>query len=303
MRLASVAAVERCLVVTNAEAGSAEEEAVAAAVTELRAAYEVEVLATADPDDLRDVLARRDGRLVVVVGGDGSLHATVAVLHGEGWLDDTVVALVPLGTGNDFARGLELPLDPAEAARAVVDGSERRFDLFVEDGGQVVVNAVHMGVGVDAADQATKLKGRWGRFGYVLGAARAGFVSKGQRLQVVLDDDMVADGRHHVLQVAVANGRFVGGGTPIAPTADPGDGNAEVVLSYALAPAKRFAYAVLVRLGRHDRRRDVETYQACRIEVSSQRPFRWNVDGEIEGPERRRAWSVHSGVLRFRAPG
>ena len=164
-----------------------------------------------------------------------------------------------------------------------------------------MVNAVHIGVGVDAAREATDLKPRFGRMSYVLGAARAGFVSKGQRLRVLVDGEVVAAGKHHVFQVAVANGRFVGGGTPIAPWADPGDGEVDVVLSYALAPAKRAAYAVWVRLGRHDRRRDVETYRGSRVEVSGP-AFRWNVDGEIHGPEQRRSWRLRAGVLRFVAP-
>ena len=205
------------------------------------------------------------------------------------------MALVPLGTGNDFARALEMPLDPAEAARAVLSATERRIDLLVEDDGEVVVNAVHIGVGVDAAQEATGLKARYGRLGYVLGAIRAGWVSKGQRLRVVVDDRVVANGRHHVLQVAVGNGRFVGGGTPIAPEADPSDGEVDVVLSYALAPLKRFAYGLVVRLGLHSRRRDVETYRGSRVTVTGP-AFRWNIDGELKGPDTRRSWTVEPGA-------
>ncbi len=293
--------VDRLLAVTNAAAGSAADESVDAALGVLGDAYDVEVARTQRIDDLVDVLAGRVGRPVVVIGGDGSLHAVVTVLQREGWLADTVLGLVPLGTGNDFARGLDLPLDPADAARAFLAGSERRLDLLVEDGGEVVVNAVHIGVGVDAARKASDLKPRYGRMGYVLGAFRAGFVSKGQRLRVLVDGEVVAMGRHHVFQVAVANGRMVGGGTPIAPGADPGDGVVDVVLSYALAPVKRMAYAIGVRLGRHDRRRDVATYRGHRVEVSGP-AFRWNVDGEIEGPATRQAWTLRAGVLRFRVP-
>lgn len=293
--------MDRLLAVTNAAAGSGGAEAVDAAVAVLRESYEVEVARTTVADELRDVLSDRDARLVVVIGGDGSLHAVVAVLQREGWFDDTPVALVPLGTGNDFARTLGLPLDAAEAARGILSSTERRIDVLVEEGGEVVVNAVHIGVGVDAAVQATDLKPRYGRFGYVLGAARAGFVSKGQRLRVVIDDEAVASGRHHVLQVAVGNGRFVGGGTPIAPDADPSDGEVDVVLSYALAPVKRFAYAIGVRLGRHGLRQDVQTYRGRQVTVTGP-GFRWNVDGELKGPDTRRSWTLHPGALRFLAP-
>jgi diacylglycerol kinase (ATP) len=293
--------VDRILALTNADAGSAETEEVEAALDALRETYDVEVGVCTDVEDLRPLLAGRDGRPVVVFGGDGSLHSVVSVLVHEEWLDDTPVALVPLGTGNDFARTLGLPLDAADAASGLPSARERRIDLLVEEGGEVVVNAVHIGVGVDAAEEAADLKPRYGRFGYLLGAVRTGFVSKGQRLRVVIDDVVVASGRHHVLQVAVGNGRFVGGGTPIAPHADPGDGEVDVVLSYALAPVKRFAYAVGVRLGRHGMRQDVQTYRGKQVTVTGP-AFRWNVDGELHGPDTRRSWRLRPGALRLLAP-
>jgi diacylglycerol kinase family enzyme len=293
--------VDRLLALTNADAGGAQSEDVEAALDVLRERYEVEVAVCTDVADLRPQLAGRDGRLVAVFGGDGSLHSVVSVLVHEGWLDDTPVALVPLGTGNDFARTLGLPLDASDAARSLSSAHERRIDLLVEEGGEVVVNAVHIGVGVDAAEDAADLKPRYGRFGYLLGAVRTGFVSKGQRLRVVVDDAVVASGRHHVLQVAVGNGRFVGGGTPITPHADPGDGEVDVVLSYALAPVKRFAYAVGVRLGRHGMRQDVQTYRGKQVTVTGP-AFRWNVDGELHGPDVRRSWRVRPGALRLFAP-
>ena len=99
----------------------------------------------------------------------------------------------------------------------------------------------------------------------------------------------------------MGNGRFVGGGTPIAPHADPADGEVDVVLSYALAPVKRFAYAVGVRMGRHGMRADVQTYRGRQVTVTGP-AFRWNVDGELHGPAARRSWTVQPGALRFVAP-
>jgi diacylglycerol kinase family enzyme len=291
----------RMLVITNSGAGHVDDAAVEQAVAVLRREAAVDVVATGDIPSLRTTLAGRDGRTVVVVGGDGSLHAVVAVLHERGWLDDTVVGLVPLGTGNDFARGLGIPLEPADAARAVLDCTPRRLDLLVDDEGGIVVNAVHIGVGVDAAEEARGLKPRFGRFGYVLGALRAGFTSPGRQLRVEVDDDAVADGRANVLQVAIGNGRFVGGGAPLTPEAIADDGVADVVVSFAVGRPRRMLYALRVRLGQHPRGADVVELRGHTVLVEG-RSFGWNVDGELEGPADRRSWRVLPGALTMLAP-
>ncbi|MDQ3275218.1 MAG: diacylglycerol kinase, partial [Actinomycetota bacterium] len=97
------------LLITNADAGSNDPEALEAAVAVLRQATDVEVAKTSNAGELDGVLHRRGGRLVVVVGGDGSLHAVVAALHRRNELADTTLGLIPLGTGNDFARGTDIP--------------------------------------------------------------------------------------------------------------------------------------------------------------------------------------------------
>ena len=298
----NVGAMDRLLVVANAAAGGTHSAAVESAVAVLRTAADVEVADTEDVSDLVQVLAARDGRTVVVVGGDGSLHAVVAVLYERGWLDDTVVGLVPLGTGNDFARGAEIPLNPEEAARSLVEASPRRVDLVLDDRDRVVVNAVHVGVGVDAAEEARALKPRFGRFGYVLGAVRAGFRSPGRHLRIAVDGHVLANGRRYVLQVAVNNGRFVGGGTALAPDAVIDDGLADVLVSFAVSRPRRMAYALRVRLGQHPRSQDVVQVRGRDVVVEARRPFRWNVDGELEGPARRRGWRVQPGAWTMLLP-
>src|SRR5690349_11501019 len=118
------------LVIANADAGSVD--ALDGALEGLRA-LGAEVVTTASPAELDDVVAR--DRHLVVAGGDGSLHAVVAALHRCGRLSDTTVTLLPLGTGNDFARGAGIPLDPLEAAALARDGVKTPIDLVVDDVG------------------------------------------------------------------------------------------------------------------------------------------------------------------------
>ncbi|MFC7642081.1 diacylglycerol/lipid kinase family protein [Streptosporangium lutulentum] len=102
-------------------AGSADDDVRTAVIETLRGGADV-VEAPVGEKDLEEMLDACPGRDVVVLGGDGSLHVVVSTLYRRGELDTRTVGLVPLGTGNDFARGLGIPLDPQVAARVVLAG-------------------------------------------------------------------------------------------------------------------------------------------------------------------------------------
>jgi diacylglycerol kinase family enzyme len=274
------------LVITNAAAGGSDR--VEAALAVLRTGGDVEVAATGSPADCEAAVARLGDRRVVVCGGDGSVHTIVGALRRAGALDRPV-GLIPLGTGNDLARALGLPLDPAEAARVVLAGRPRRLDLLVDDTGEVVVNAVHLGVGAEAARQAATLKPRLGRLAYLLGGVSAGLAAPGWTLTVRVDGAELVSGR--VLQVGIGLGRSVGGGSPLTPHAVPDDQQADVVVSTAVGLLARVGYGLRLRRGSHVDRPDVHTARGATVEASGE-PFHCNTDGEISGPVTRRVWTI-----------
>ena len=289
------------LLITNTDAGSTDADALGRAVAVLRRSTDVEVCRTSNPGELDGVLHRRGGRRLVVAGGDGTLHAVVAALHRRAELKDAVLSLIPLGTGNDFARGADIPLDPEDAARLVVDGEVRRLDLLVDCVGEVVVNNVHVGVGAQASRKAHKWKGRLGRAGYAVGAALASVKPPFVRLRVEVDGDLVADFDRPILQVAVGNGPTVGGGTELAPEADAEDGKVDLMVSFAVGPLSRFGYVAGLRRGDHHERDDVLYLRGSQVSVSGQ-SFYCSADGEVYGPERRRTWRVEPGAFSMTLP-
>src|SRR5690349_8496855 len=104
------------LVVTNDLAGRTEEEPILAAVAVLEEAGPVERVVCGAESDLNAILDRRGDRTLVMVGGDGTLHTAVRALWRRGEAAACPVGLIALGTGNDFARGVGIPLEPVEAA-------------------------------------------------------------------------------------------------------------------------------------------------------------------------------------------
>jgi YegS/Rv2252/BmrU family lipid kinase len=293
--------VEPLLLITNSEAGSADEERLERALAVLRAATDVEVVGTSNPGELDGVLHRRGGRQVVVAGGDGSLHAVVAALHRRHELSETVVGLVPLGTGNDFARGSGIPLDPEQAARVIIGGNIVPVDLIVDVLGDVVVNNVHIGVGAQAALNARPFKRLLGRFGYVVGALKAAVKPPFLRLRVEVDDHVVADFAHPILMVAIGNGSRVGGGARITPEADPSDGTMDVMVSFSTSLWAKVGYVIRFRGGTHHKRDDVLYVQGRTVTVSGQN-FYCSADGELYGPERNRTWHIEPGAFSMPLP-
>jgi YegS/Rv2252/BmrU family lipid kinase len=268
------------LVIANAHAGSVEREALDVAVEALSAAGPTQVHMSTEPTDLDAALTGLDGRVPVVAGGDGSLHVVVNRLRRLGRLDQVRVGLVPLGTGNDFARAAGIPLDPRAAAVALTTARPHGFDLLEDDTGRVVVNAAHAGLGAEAAAVAADHKPRLGPLAYPLGALLAGLREAGWALRVSVDGTCVFTGER-LLMVGVANGPTIGGGTPLCPVARPDDGLLDVVVVAAAGAAAKASFAAALVAGTHLAREDVHHVRGTRVQISGE-PVRHNVDGELD---------------------
>jgi diacylglycerol kinase (ATP) len=303
--------VESLLVITNTDAGTADEETLDRALATLFDRVSIEVTATSNPGELDGVLHRAGSRVIVVAGGDGSLHAVIAALHRRHDLSKAVLGLLPLGTGNDFARAMGIPLEAEAAAQVLVDGEVRPVDLVVDELGGIVVNQVHVGASAQASRRGARWKERLGkvgyrkvnlgRLGYPLGALLAAVKPPYLRLRVEVDGEVVVDLDEPVLMVAVGNGPTVGGGAELAPEADPEDGKVDVMISRAIGPVARLAYAAHLTRGRQHERDDVIYLRGERVSISGEE-FYCAADGEVYGPERNRTWHVEPAAYSMVVP-
>ncbi len=292
---------QRLLVISNAKAGSANGRVLPEVLDVLRrGGADVRSEPLGSPDELNASLGAHPHRLPVAAGGDGTLHLLVAALHARGELASRVIGLVPLGTGNDFARTAGIPLAADAAARVVLQGAPHEMDLLTDDAGGVVINAVHLGIGAQGAREGEPLKPVFGMLAYRIGALLAGLRSPGWPLQVSVDGVTITDGNRRVLQVGVLNGRTIGGGTPLASHAKPDDGLAEVVISTAVGPLARMRYARLLRHGRHAEHPDVVLSRGRTVELAGP-PVPINSDGEL-GAISHRIWTVQPRAWRILAP-
>jgi YegS/Rv2252/BmrU family lipid kinase len=215
------------------------------------------------------------GETVVAVGGDGLLRPIVAALKGT----DVAVALVPCGRGNDFARVLGIPEEPAAAARVAVEGVERRLDVADVDG-TPFVGIASLGFDSDANRIANEARLIKGDAVYAYAALRALVRWKPARFTVRVDGKV-----HEVVgySVAVGNSRAFGGGMILLPHAELDDGLLDVLI-VADGPKLRYLRG-LVRVfkGTHLDSPLVTLVRGAVVEVGSDRPFTIYADGDPIG--------------------
>jgi diacylglycerol kinase family enzyme len=159
---------------------------------------------------------------------------------------------------------------------------------------------VHLGIGAEAAQRSSRLKGVLGPLAYPLGAIAAGFRSTGTHLRVEVDGEVVVDDR--VLMVGIANGPGIGGGTPLHPHAVPDDGLLDVMVSTATGPFARVGFGTALRAGTHLDSPHVRS--ACGREVVvTGGPVELNSDGELgDTCTDRRTWRVQPAAWRLVRP-
>jgi len=115
------------LLVNPAARSTGDQASIASAISALERRYRVELIAPQQVSELDDAAraAAASSAAVIVAGGDGTLHRVINAIEGL----DITIGLLPLGTGNDFARALKLPEAPAGAAARILDGRIRQIDL------------------------------------------------------------------------------------------------------------------------------------------------------------------------------
>ncbi len=294
------------LVIANAAAGSAADTDVQHVLDALKQRVHTDVAVPGSDEEMISVLRSAEGRSVVVMGGDGSLNWVLSTCLTNELFDDIgSIGLVPMGTGNDFARGMGLPLDLDEAVAVAVEGSTRECDVLVDDDGTLVMNAVHAGIAAAATSSAETFKDTLGAAGYAVGAMTAGMSTRGWDVIVRVDGEEVLDDTQDALMVTIAVGGSVGGGTPVAPDATHHDRKADVMIATALGAWDRATFAADLRRGEHVQRDDVMVYHGTEISVESADPdkdFLVNADGDLGQRYRQRTWKVRPRTWVCRVP-
>jgi diacylglycerol kinase (ATP) len=230
-------------------------------------------------------------RLVVAVGGDGTVHeivnGIVDAATGTVRGDDPVLGVVGAGSGSDLVRTFGLDRSPETLAGHLVTDAVLPLDLGRvrlrgPDGAprvRVFANIAEAGYGATVTHLANHLPRRLGRARYA-----AAIAASAPRFRRVLTRVTVDGGttEEPLCNVVVANGQFFGGGLMVAPRALPSNGRLNVQ-SWGGRPIDVVLAQRELRRGRHLARDDVREWQSSTVEVVAAKRLRIEADGEVLG--------------------
>jgi YegS/Rv2252/BmrU family lipid kinase len=212
---------------------------------------------------------------VAALGGDGLLRPLAGALRHT----SSPLALIPCGRGNDLARVLDIPLDPAEAARVAAQGPERLIDVASLDG-TPFLGIASFGFDSDANRIANRARWIRGQAVYLYAALRALAAWKPARFTVSVDG---AEHETSGYSVLVGNSRAYGGGMYVLPQAELDDGRLDVLLVETVSKPTFLRDLPRVFRGTHLDLPYVTALRGARVEVSSDRPFVIYADGDPIG--------------------
>ena len=247
---------------------------------------DAELHVTRRPGEAQELAARAAAGgcdRLVVVGGDGTIQEVVnGVLESDA---RPSIGIVPVGSGNDLARSLGLPADPAEAWTVAIGRGIRRIDAATATNGEGRRRwfASAGGIGFDAqvaAAMSTRRGWQSGRAGYLLTTLTELRRFDNRTLRLVLDGEPL---EVRALLVAIANGPYYGGGMRIAPDAAPDDGWLDLCVVGDVSRVTAVRQLPNLYRGTHVRHPAVSVFRARRIEVSGDGQTHAHLDGEPFG--------------------
>ncbi|HEU5060551.1 MAG TPA: diacylglycerol kinase family protein [Kofleriaceae bacterium] len=251
---------------------------------------------------------------VVAVGGDGTINEVVnGFFDGDRPVAPTaLLGILPFGTGGDFRKTISIPRDTRQAARVLAARKSRAIDVghleLIGPGGtpqsRIFVNIASFGMSGLVDEYVNKTSKRLGgRLSFMLATARAGLSYENQRVRLVFDGDESAPADLTINTVAVANGRYFGGGMFVAPQAELDDGQFDVVALGDMGKLDFIRHSRKIYAGTHLSLDKVSQRRArvVRAEPIGQGPVRLDVDGETPG-RLPATFRVLPGALRLVAP-
>lgn len=271
------------------------------------------VIASAAPGQLRaaarEIAASREAVTILAAGGDGTSHEVLNGIVAAGPSSAARMGWIPIGSGNDLARAVGVPLAlgatmPAyrKTSRATIDIGQAEYRSPA--GNPVVLafgNSLTLGLSVAVLELAERSgKPLGGRLGYLAATIRALTRPAGEPWRLAIDGRPEAPERLRL--IAVTNGPTIGAGMRIAPAARLDDGHFELTRVAAVPMAGAMAILSRIYRGGHLGDPAVRQERVTRLEVDGDGPFAFEADGELIRGRLPLAVTIRPRALRILRP-
>jgi len=239
-----------------------------------------------------EIAASGEAGPLLVVGGDGTVHEVANGLLESGEALRFPLAILPMGTGNDFCRMVACSGEMDAVLGLLDTGRARRFDVGFarwEKGGAYFVNLLGVGIDVEVLRRRSRFHRLPGLPQYM--AALLSALLRFQPVELELKLEGGGGGpetlRKSILMAAVTVGPTVGGGFRLSPQARPDDGLLDLFLVEPLGPLEVIRYLPRVLRGTHGREPTIHlrTLRKLRIVSLDRQPFAFELDGELASME------------------
>lgn len=241
---------------------------------------------------VRNAIVEKGYRKFIAVGGDGTNNEVINGIFTQDVVPTTEItmAAMPIGTGNDWRRTFDIPLEYDKVAKIIKAGHTYAHDIgkltYYDDGNTGIryfLNAAGTGLDEMVCHSTNRMKqqGKGGTIRYLISLVKCMLTYKVTRIQLTIDDELVFD--DYILNLSIGNGRFNGGGMMTMPKAIPNDGLFDVTVIKKVSIFKFAANVKNVYDGSFIKKIDeVKTFRGKRIHIVSIPPHSLKVETEGE---------------------
>lgn len=251
-----------------------------------------------EASDVANMVLKEGFTDIVAMGGDGTINEVVNGMMRLG--NDYPLAVIPAGSGNDFARMNKIPLDPIAAVDLLASGREKLIDLGCVNDDRYFINGLGIGLDAQVARDILRSKHSTGVTAYIMAAIRQTIRFRSFPISLTSDD---WKGEFSCISLGISNGKYVGGGFKMTPKAEVDDGLIDICIIEDMPRLKRLISLPRARKGTHLSIPGVGYRQLKRVEVSSPVKLVAHIDGEpYRLPSSTFAVSVYPKALRLVVP-
>ncbi len=231
---------------------------------------------TSSPGDAKTIASerRKDFDIVSVFGGDGTMNEVLNGLVGG----NTPMSIIPIGTGNDFARSANLPMKMEPALDNILKGKPISYDIGLFNNERYFINVIGIGFDAFANIQSRKIKRLRGTMVYVVAVFKTLRQWTSVKMKIQMDDKEIEDLSY---LTCIANGWSVGGGLSLAPDANLNDGFFDICHVSDISSIKIVRHFSRLMNGKINDFSEVSLHRSKKIKITSNDYLPMHLDGEI----------------------